>query len=136
MVWTVAIFLACGFALWRGGPIERIVALAFMTAWVSTMLVQDRLHWGNAQWNVLAVDVVLMLGLVYLAMTTGLNWLLFAAAFQILGVVTHIAVIVDHGFLARTYLYGLIIWSYMVIGSLVAGSWIAWRERRGPSTSA
>ena len=128
MVWTVAIILVCVFALWKGGRIERIVAVAFMTAWLLTLLVEDRWHWGDTQWNVLAVDILLTLFLAWLAMTTGLNWLLFAAAFQLLGVVTHLAVIVDPGFVAKTYLAGLIIWSYLAIGSLAVGTWIARRK--------
>ncbi|CAN5400954.1 hypothetical protein BH10PSE5_BH10PSE5_35790 [soil metagenome] len=129
MVWTVAIILVCAFALWRGGRVERIVAVAYMAAWLITLIVEDRWHWGNTQWNVLAVDIALTVLLAWLAMTTGLNWLLFAAAFQVLGVVTHIAVIVDPGFLAKTYVAGLIIWSYLAIGALVVGTWIDWRDR-------
>ncbi len=131
MVWTVAIILVCAFALWKGGRAESIVAVAYMAAWLITLIVEDRWHWGNTQWNVLAVDIALTVLLAWLAMTTGLNWLLFAAGFQLLGVVTHIAVIVDPGFLAKTYIWGLIIWSYLAISALAVGAWIAWRQREG-----
>lgn len=130
MVWTVAIILVCAFALWKGGRVEKVVAVAFMAAWLITLIVEDRWHWGNTQWNVLAVDIALLVLLTWLAMAKGVNWLLFAAAFQLLGVVTHLAIIVDPRFVARTYVAGLIIWSYLAIGALAVGTWIAWRERR------
>ena len=130
MVWTIVIILVCAFALWKGERVERVVAVALMASWLLTLLVEDRWHWGDAQWNVLAVDIALTLFLAWLAMTSGLNWLLFAAAFQLLGVVTHLAVIVEPSFVAKTYLAGLIIWSYLAIGSLAVGTWISRRASR------
>nr|QQZ50615.1 hypothetical protein JKL49_03730 [Phenylobacterium glaciei] len=47
MVWTVAIILVCAFALWKGGRVEKIVAVAFMAAWLITLIVEDRWHWGT-----------------------------------------------------------------------------------------
>lgn len=136
MVWTAAILLVSAFALWRGGAIERLVAVANVAAWITTMGVQDRLNWVNPlnwvdpQWGVLTVDVVFASLLLALAVLKDRNWLLFAAAFQVLGIVTHVAMIVDDGFRARTYLTGLIIWSYLVLASLGVGTWLYWSERR------
>lgn len=139
MVWTAAILLVSAFALWRGGWVERLVALVNVAAWLATMTVQDRLgwidplNWVDPQWGVLAVDVAFALFLLGLATSKDRTWLLFAAAFQALGVVTHIAMMVDDGFRARTYLTGLIIWSYLVLASLGAGTWLEWRRRQACS---
>lgn len=139
MVWTVAILLVSAFALVRGGPLERLVAVANLCAWIATMAVQDRLSWidpsdwVDPQWGVLVVDVAFALLLIGLAVTRDRNWLLFAAAFQLLGVVTHLAMIVDDGFRARTYLTGLIIWSYLVLAALGVGTWLHELERRQAS---
>ncbi len=136
LAWTVAILLVSAYALWRGGVIERLVAVANLLAWFATMLVQNRLGWADPQtwvdpqWGVLAVDVAFGLLLLGLAMCRDRSWLICAAAFQLLGVVTHVAMILDDGFRARTYLTGLIIWSYLVLGSLGVGTWIRWRERQ------
>lgn len=136
MVWTAAILLVSAFALWRGSAIERLVAIANMLAWITTMVVQDRLSWinplswVNPQWGVLIVDLAFAALLLTLAARKDRTWLLFAAAFQVLGVVTHVAMIVDDGFRAQTYLAGLIIWSYLVLASLGVGTWLNWSERR------
>lgn len=124
------------FALWRGGGVERLVAVANLAAWIATMAVQDRLAWidpltwVDPQWGVLAVDGVFALVLLYLAMTRSQSWLLFAAAFQILGVATHLAMLADDGFRAKAYLAGLIIWSYLVLAALAVGVWSHWRPTR------
>jgi hypothetical protein len=131
VIWTVAIVVVSAFALWRGGTIERVVAVANLAAWFGTMLVQDRTHWFDPQWSVLAVDVLFLLVLTGLALRTDRTWLLFAAAFQLLGVVTHFAIAVDGGFRARTYLLGLVIWSYLVLTSIAVGAWQSAVER-GP----
>lgn len=136
MVWTVAILLISAFALWRGSAIERLVAIANILAWTTTMVVQDRLSWANPlswvdpQWGVLTVDAAFAILLLMLAARKDRTWLLFAAAFQVLGVVTHVAMIVDDGFRAQTYLSGLIIWSYLVLASLGVGTWLNWSESR------
>lgn len=141
LAWTIAILLVSAFALWRGGAIERLVAVANLVAWIATMVVQDRLawidplNWVNTQWGVFAVDALFASLLLYLAMTRPQTWLLFAAAFQIIGMAIHLAMLVDDGFRARVYLEGLIIWSYLVLAALGAGAWVHWSEvRRGRIT--
>jgi hypothetical protein len=137
MAWTAAILVISAFAVWRGGRVERVVAVANLLAWLATMAVQDRLRWVDPaawvdpQWGVLGVDIAFALLLLVLAARVGRNWLLFAAAFQILGVVTHIAMMADSAFLAKTYLAGLIFWSYGVLAALGVGTWIEWRRRQG-----
>lgn len=136
MVWTVAILIVSALALVYGGRLERFVAIANMVAWIATMLVQNRLGWAdpliwvNPQWGVLAVDVSFGLLLLGLVAVCDRSWVICAAAFQLLGIVTHVAMILDEGFRAGTYLAGLIIWSYLVLLSLGVGTWIRWRERR------
>lgn len=130
MVWTVAIILVSGFALVVGGRPERLVAVANLVAWVATLGLGRGQDWLQAQWGVLAVDVGFFLFLTYLAVTSGMNWLLFAAAFQLLGTATHFAMVVGEGFQSRTYVWALIIWSYLVLMSLAVGAFTAWRVRR------
>ncbi len=135
MTWTIAILLVSAFALWRGGAVERLVAVANLIAWTSTMAVQDRLawvdplNWVDPQWGVFGVDLVFGLLILGLAVSRPQTWLLFAAAFQTLGLVTHIAMMVDDGFRAKAYLSGLIIWSYLVLAALGVGTWFEWRAR-------
>lgn len=128
-IWFVALVAVCGLALWRGGWPERIVALLWAVGWLISRSVYNYDNWVDPQWSVLAVDAALLIAFVALAAITDRSWLLFAAAFQLLNVITHFAIIVDHSVRARAYVYGLIIWSYLVLLALAVGAWIEHRNR-------
>lgn len=128
-IWTLSMLLVSGFALWRGGRPERWVAVANVLAWILTPLAY-RNNLIDPQWGVFLVDVAFLVLLAALAMTTDRNWLLFAAAFQLLAVMTHIAIAVDRGVRTLAYFRGLVIWSYLVLGALAAGAWMFRRDRR------
>lgn len=127
--WIVLMLLVSGFALWRGRGPERAVALANLAAWILTPLAY-RNSLMDPQWGVFIVDGMFMLLLVWFAVTTDRSWLLFAAAFQLLAVITHIAIAVDPGVRTLAYFRGLVIWSYLVLGALAVGAWNMHRERR------
>jgi len=128
IVWTLAIVLISAAALWRGGRAERVIALANLGAWGASLLLENRSNWLDPQWGVLLVDIAFLGVLLAFALRNAANWLLFAAAFQLLSVVTHIAIMVDGGVRARAYFQGLAIWSYLVLFSLGVGVWARWRQ--------
>jgi hypothetical protein len=131
-IWTLSMLLVSGFALWRGGRPERWVAVANVLAWILTPLAY-RNDLIDPQWGVFLVDVAFLVLLAALAMTTDRNWLLFAAAFQLLAVMTHIAIAVDRGVRTLAYFRGLVIWSYLVLGALAVGAWMFRRDPRRPA---
>ncbi len=123
-IWFVLMTAVSVAALWGGGPPERRAALANLAAWFLTPLAY--LPEARLQGGVLAVDVLFLAYLLYLALTTDRLWLLFACAFQLLGVVTHVAMAADAQVPALPYRWGLVIWSYLVLASLAAGVWRHW----------
>jgi hypothetical protein len=129
-IWFAALVAVSGLALWRGGWPERVVAVLWAVGWLISRGVYNYDNWVDPQWSVLAVDAILLAAFFVLAAKTDRNWVLFAAAFQLLNVITHVAMMVDHSVRARAYVYGLVIWSYMVLFSLAAGTWLEWRARR------
>ena len=122
-IWFIAMVLVSGAALWRGGVPEKRVAVANVAAWFLTPLAYDR-DLAGLQWGVLGVDALFLAYLLFLALTTDRLWLLFATAFQLLGIVTHVAMGVDEGVPALPYRWGLVIWSYLTLAALAAGAWI------------
>ena len=122
-IWFIAMVLVSGGALWRGGIPEKRVAVANVAAWFLTPLAYDRDLTG-LQWGVLGVDGLFLAYLLFLALTTDRLWLLFATAFQLLGIVTHVAMGVDEGVPALPYRWGLVIWSYLTLAALAVGAWV------------
>jgi hypothetical protein len=123
-IWAAAMFAVSAYALWRGGRVERLVAGANILAWLITIAVQNRHDWLHPQWGVLAVDLAFLGLLLTLVVRTTRSWVMPAAAFQLLAVVTHMAIMADKGVRAWAYITALILWSYLVLISLAAGTYL------------
>lgn len=125
-------FSVCLFALWRGGRDERIVAAALLVNTIASKLAVGS-DWGEPEYLVLIADVALSAVLLALALRTTKWWVLWCAAFELLIVITHVAIVVDPTVRARSYVTGMIIWSYMVLLPLGFGAWETSRRSGGVS---
>lgn len=130
IAWNSALLAVTAFSLWKGGRPERIFAVAGFIASALTPLMPESPIAVDPKWGTLLIDGSLFLLLLGLAIWTDRTWLLFAAAFQLLQVVTHAAIMADSVIGTRAFMSGLIIWSYMVLRSQAVGTWFYWRERR------
>lgn len=126
-IWAVAMFAVSAFALWRGGRVERAVAVANVVAWIASVVMQNRHNWMDPQWGVLGVDAAFLAFLLWLVVRTNRIWILPAASFQLLAVVTHAAILADGGVRAWAYITALVLWSYLVLITLAVGTYTYWR---------
>lgn len=135
--WLVLGLVAAVFAtaLWKGGPEERATAGVLIGGWAITLIFRDR-HWSDPQWVGFGVDIATLLFLGVMALRTHQFWPLFAAAFQLLGVVTHTARIIDTTLGEWAYITGGVIFSYLVLAALAGGTWEATRRRREAAPGA
>ncbi|MDB5492819.1 MAG: hypothetical protein JWP86_156 [Phenylobacterium sp.] len=122
--WAVA-----GAALWKGGWSERLVAIGFLAAWLVTPVLR-RGGWEGPAWTGLAVDGLFLALLVFVALRTRRWWPLFATAFELLSVLSHIARLVDPGVRAWAYATADAIWTYFLLTALALGTYNRWRDRR------
>ncbi len=128
-LFSLAVLLACcGLAVWRGRWVERIAAAAMAAAWFASPLVQDDQQTLGAQSGVLAVDVLLLLVLLWLALTTDRWWTMAAAAFQGVSALVHLAAAIDRAIIPRAYYVAGSLLSYLVMGALLVGAWNAGRR--------
>lgn len=134
--WVLAIGLVCGFALWRGGRPEKLVAVAYLMAWLFTPISHAAHHWVGPQWGVLVIDGLLLAWLITVALRSDRLWPLFAAGFHLVGVVTHLAMAVDPSVAPLPYYRGLVIWSYLSLVPLALGTWNVWRSATPQKASA
>lgn len=126
--WLIALgFLVLAFA-W-GGFAERYAAGTMTIAAVATPAVGDlfNTHWHSPQPGVLAVDVLLLLGLGWLALTSRRYWPMTLVCFQLLAVLTHPALWIDPFILPFGYALMQGFWAYPMMAVVVIG---AWRHRR------
>jgi hypothetical protein len=78
----------------KGGHPERQGVLFLILAYVSSVLVQD-MNRGEHQTGVMVTDVILLVGLLWMAFRFDRWWLLVAVACQILAVIAHVALWLD-----------------------------------------
>ncbi len=76
----------------------------------------------GAQSGVLVVDILLLLILLYLALTADRWWTMAAAAFQGVSALVHLAAAIDRQIIPRAYYVAGSLLSYLVMGALRSGS--------------
>lgn len=99
--------ITCGYAIWRGGVPERIGGGALLVGWLLSPLVTRTAAWDAPQYGILVVDLTLLGIFMALAFRSGRWWPIFAAGVQLVGVLSHLVLIIQPSFLPRAY-YALI----------------------------
>jgi hypothetical protein len=119
-VWVGIVVSVCALAAWRGGRDERTAALGLLVGSLLSKVLYAH-HGEQTEWGVLAVDTALLGVLTWVALSSSRYWPLFAASFQLLAVVIHVARIADRS----------------LSGCAIAiGTWNARRDRAQLAASA
>lgn len=117
---TAFLVIAAVVVLARGGRPERLAMIAVIVASLVTPLVQNTTDFNAPQWGIMAVDTALFAVLAALTWRFNRGWLPWAAAFQLITVMTHVGMALNANILGRAYLST----SYLLFfGLLVAICW-------------
>lgn len=130
--WLIAAIVP---ALLRGGWPERSAAGAMVVAWFASALAQNTQQLWGAQVGVMIIDLLLLAMLVTIALVSDRWWPMWAAGFHGLGVLVHIAVIVDEKIWGRAYFIAGAVFSFLTLLALFMGS-IRRSVRRAKTTDA
>lgn len=127
-VFLTVLFGGCGTALWKGYRDERLTAVVLLVgAFVSPMVTVGAFLVPEI--GVLVVDTVLLGFLVGLAMISDRFWPMYAAGFQIVGTLVHVARFVDASIWPSAYMTAEAFWAYPVLVALGFGTWLEARYR-------
>ena len=113
---------ACLAAALRGGRIERVAAPLFAAAYLTSVFAQDLRRFADPRVTVFAVDAAMLVFLCAVALRSDRWWVLFAAGFQGLAVLVHVAILLDERVMGFAYSVGLNLAGYLVFGALAAGA--------------
>jgi hypothetical protein len=116
----------CGLAIWKGGREERLIAAVLILNTFLTPIIK-RSDWASA--GLFVTDVVQLIIFLLIALKTRRWWPLFAAAIQLLMVLTHTARHMDPTLGAWAYITGGVIWTYALLGCVLFGALTTWRTR-------
>jgi hypothetical protein len=121
--------IVCGGAFWKGRRDEQVAAGGLLLAVMATVILRDP-RWVGLQWGAFIADVCLLLLLTAVALRSSRYWPLFAAAFQLLCVVIHVARIFDPGVRGWAYATGEVIFTQWVFFAVGIGTINTWRANR------
>ncbi|MDP1631324.1 MAG: hypothetical protein Q8L66_07885 [Caulobacter sp.] len=121
--------LVCLAAAFSGGRPQQLAAATVFVAWIGSAALEDR-RFIYPQYAIFVLDVVTTLTLVAVALIWRRGWLLWVAAFQLLTMATHIAVMLDMRIYTRAYMTAYMIWSYLLLAALLWGAVQGFLERR------
>ena len=111
---------SCGYALWRGRKYERMAALVFIAATVSSILwespVQHR--YVGIELTDLIVDSGVLVALIAIALLSDRFWPLWAAGLQLVDSLSHVMKAVDAGMIAKAYGTAERFWSFPILAVL------------------
>lgn len=127
---AVVIVLVVGFAFWKGEEPEKIAAGAYGFGWIASMIVQDDSALYDTQWSMAAIDVVMLIVLCVLIWKARRNWLVWAAAMQLLIVATHALTVVDLRPSVSAYIFVINLAGIGVLVAIAVGTFWVWQERR------
>lgn len=121
---------ACLFAFTSGGLPQRITALVTAVGWIGSSALQDRDDLIDPQYATFALDLFLLIVFAWVAVRWRRGWSMAVASFQLLTVLTHIAIMIDLRIAARAYVTAYLAWSYLLLVAVAWGGWAGWKERR------
>lgn len=130
LAFTLIVILSCGAAFWRGRAYERWTAVVLMASAAASAIVETSKFW-QPESGILLIDLALLSYLIVLALRSDRFWPLYAAGFQVIGTLVHIARFADQSVWHSAYAAANIFWSYPVLLALMVGTWAEARYRPG-----
>jgi hypothetical protein len=117
-----------GAALWFGDRPAKLMGAACITAFLVTLRVQDHHEHYRPQYAIAAVDMALLIFVIYLAVVYRRGWLTAAGGFMMLVVATHLAFVIDLHIVPNIRATAANVWAYLTLAALAWGTWTAWRQ--------
>lgn len=129
-VGAVLVVAVCLFAFLKGGETERIGAGAYILGWFASLLLQNGGALYQAQYGVMAMDILMLAVLIFLTWRSRTAWPAWAAACQLLVVASHVVSMTDLRPQLGSYIAVINLAGLGVLIAIGVGTFWAWQERR------
>jgi hypothetical protein len=136
----ILLALVAIYALVRGRRDERIVGIVLVLGVIATHYAWTPVHqrFAALEYNVMAVDLVVFAGFLWVALRSDRFWPLWIAGLQLTAIFGHMLKLVDSGLFSRAYGAALMFWAYPIVLILAIGTWRGHRRAqaaRAPATA-
>jgi len=123
VLYLAALIATLVYALRKGGQDERRGAAIILVGTVASMIVAEfGRGWNGPEIGVMTVDVLAFIAFVALANRSKKFWPIWAAASQLVAVLTHWVVILDPSIVRTVYAAAQPFWIFPVIAALALGT--------------
>lgn len=114
-----------GFALWKGGLPERLVAGIFLAGATGSMVfrVPYQTAYGAINLEVWIVDVAMLVLLSWIALFAERYWTIWLSSFQLVQVVSHLPELLIPKLLLNVHITIISLWVYPMLLILFVGTW-------------
>lgn len=131
LYWSLLI-LSCGYALYRGGRYERLVAVICIVATVATMAVNSPLNrmYADVEQGALLVDLAVLAAFIAVALVSDRFWPLWVAGLQLTTSFAHFLKAIDPHLVPLAYGAAVRFWGYPILLILFFGAWRNHRRLR------
>jgi hypothetical protein len=106
--------------IWRGGGPERLTAVALVLSWIGATLFP--FNFLDPPWASIIGDAIVTLMLIYFALFSNRRWAIWASAFHILVMATHLAFARLQGLEQWAYVTSLYVWADLGMLALALGT--------------
>ncbi|WP_164117431.1 hypothetical protein [Sphingorhabdus sp. Alg239-R122] len=100
--WMLVI-LSCTYASFAGGRDGRRASLVILCASLLSLTGQETDSWLETQFIVMVIDLITLMAMLAIALSSKAYWPLWVAAFQVNTVATHMATLFSASFAASIY---------------------------------
>jgi hypothetical protein len=130
LLFAALLFASTGYALFRGGTVERIGATTMFVGCFLTLAVNSPLsvRYASIEISIMIVDMIMLLIFAALALFTDRYWPTWVAAFQLIVVLAHVAKLANPQMLQNGYGFVMAAWSYPQLLTITLGT-RAYRNR-------
>ncbi|AYG95800.1 hypothetical protein D8I30_11915 [Brevundimonas naejangsanensis] len=101
-----------------------------LSAWFLSILSQTFLGYASVQWPMFLIDLAVLAVFVALVWKAPRSWPVWAAAFQLLAVASHVMVLLKLRPEISAFYTVLNMAAYGIMIAIAFGTFIAWQERR------
>lgn len=123
-IYFVYMFAGCGYAVYRGGRFEYIGAAVMVGGSVATFIGLAVLDtpWTGFYTSTFAIDMLVLLALIHLAIVSDRFWPLWMAGFHLVAVLVHAATMLVPDTATWALATGAAFWAYPMILALAIGA--------------
>jgi hypothetical protein len=137
-LFRILLALVALYAFLRGSRDERRVGIILVVGVIATHFawtpVSDR--FSGLETHVMAVDMVVFAGFLWVALRSERFWPLWIAGLQLTSILGHVLKAVDVHLFSRAYGAALMFWGYPIVLILAIGTWRAAQRARRSSEAA